>query len=355
LIAAHFEQSAQACAAMDSPFMARLLRALIKVLDGRSVTGQRVLGWRDESADALPMRLAGALHALVLHGLDHELAAIYPPLQGGDFELVLASAIARNDSWISKWLDSPPQTNETGRSAVLLPGFLEIARKCGLPLALNELGSSAGLNLFFDQFRYSYDGKSWGNADYPVTLSPELRGLPPNLGGSVSIPSRNGCDVAPLDVRSEADRLRLRAFIWADQPQRTKRLDAAIAVAQKGAFNLVKEDAETFVKHRLAMRKSGQCFTLFHSVVWQYFTEEKKAAIDALMQQAGSSATPEMPLAWLRMEALSNTDSYSTLQLTLWPDGQTRCLAKADFHGRWIEWLEQTLEFRPHPSPSHAA
>jgi hypothetical protein len=334
-----FEQQAQACAKMGSPFMERLLRAAIKVLNDSTVTGQRVLSWRDEPADAMPMRFASALHALVLEGRDRELATIYPPNEGGDFDLVLENAITRHDAWISKWLDSPPQTNETGRSAVLLPGFLEIARQTGLPLALNELGASAGLNLFFDQFRYSFGGEVWGNLDYPVMLSPELRGPVPNLGGSLAIASRVGCDLAPLDVSSKADRLRLRAFLWADQPERMKRLDAALAMAQNGASNLVKEDAEAFVKSRLAARKPGQCFVLFHSVVWQYLPEEKKAVIDELVKQAGAFATPDMPLAWLSLETLTNTDLHATLQLTFWPGGQTRHLARADFHGRWIEWL----------------
>ncbi len=78
---------------------------------------------------------------------------------------------------------------------------------------------------------------------------------------------------------------------------------------------------------------------LFHSVVWQYLPDATRQAIANAMQSEGAEATPETPLAWLRMETLTSTDPYPVLQLTLWPGGQTRTLALADFHGRWVEWM----------------
>jgi hypothetical protein len=245
----------------------------------------------------------------------------------------------RHDAWLNAFLDSPPQTNETGRSAVLLPGFLTIARETGLPLALMEIGSSAGLNLFFDRFRYRFGEADWGDPAYPVTLAPQLRGAVPDLPGELKIAGRTGCDISPLDVQNETDRLRLRAYIWADQTDRLARLDAAINVARREEVTLERADAADFVACQLAARKPGECLVLFHSVVWQYLAEKTKASIQNAMQRAGDAATSEASLAWLRMETLSTTDPYPTLQLTLWPGGQTRHLALADFHGRWIEWL----------------
>ena len=338
-IAALFEQSAKACEDMGSPFTARVMRVSIMTLDETTATGRRVLGWRPEPNDVVALRLAAALHSLVLQGRDPRLAIVYPPNSGGDVEGAVAAALKRHDEWICAWLDSPPQTNETGRSAVLLPGFLEISRQTHLPLALNEIGSSAGLNLFFDQFRYRYDGKDWGDAAYPVTLAPQMRGAVPDLSGELTIASRAGSDIAPLDVRNENDRLRLRSYIWADQSERLARLDAALAVAQWGDFTLEKEDAADFVTQRLAARIEGQCFVLFHSVVWQYLPDATRQAIENAMQSEGAEATPDAPLAWLRMETLASTDPYPVLQLTLWPGRQTRTLALADFHGRWVEWM----------------
>jgi hypothetical protein len=267
------------------------------------------------------------------------LSAAYPPNAAGDLESVVKAAVSRHDAWLSAWLDNPPQTNETGRSAVLLPGFLMIARKTGLPLALTEIGSSAGLNLFFDHFRYRYGDAEWGDPAYPAILSPQMRGAAPDLTGALKIASRAGSDIAPLDVNDEQDRLRLRAFIWADQSERLARLDAAIHVARQGAVTLEKADAADFVERRLASRKSGECLVLFHSVVWQYLPDKTKDAIENAMRRAGDVATRDKPLAWLRMETLKKTDPHPVLQLTLWPGGKTRMLALADFHGRWMEWM----------------
>ena len=337
-IAALFEQQAKACDEMGSPLTARVMRACIATLDETTATGRRVLGWRPLPNDVVALRLAGALHSLALQRRDADLAGVYLPNSGGDVEEAVAAALKSHDEWICAWLDSPPQTNETGRSIVLLPGFLMIARETGMPLALREIGSSAGLNLFFDHFRYRYDDRDWGDLAFPATLAPQMRGAAPDLSGELKIASRAGSDIAPLDVHDKNDRLRLRSYIWADQSERLSRLDAALAVAQRGGFTLEQADAADFVARRLAARLVGQCFVLFHSVVWQYLPDATRQAIQTTMHNAGTVATLKAPLAWLRMETLSNTDPYPVLQLTLWPGGQTRTLALADFHGRWVEW-----------------
>jgi hypothetical protein len=335
----YFEKQAQTCGEMGSPFTAGLLRACLNVLNEMTRTGRRVLNWPGNPyPDALAMRLAGGFHALSLSGMDSGLAAAYPPHTAGDLEPVLQAALTRHDDWLSAWLDQPPQTNETGRSAVLLPGFLMIARQTGLPLALREIGSSAGLNLFFDRFRYSYGGAEWGDPDYPAILSPRIRGAIPDLSGELKIADRLGSDVSPLNVRDESDRLRLRSYIWADQSERLTRLDAAIDVARREGVTLEKADAADFVERQLASRKAGECLVLFHSVVWQYLPETTKASVETSMQSAGAQSMPDTPLAWLRMEPLTSADPHPSLRLTLWPGGETRTVGLADFHGRWVEW-----------------
>lgn len=64
-----------------------------------------------------------------------------------------------------------------------------------------------------------------------------------------------------------------------------------------------------------------------------------RSEIVAVLDEAGTEATADAPIAWLRMEPLSTSDPCATLSLTMWPGGETRHLAKCDYHGRWIEWL----------------
>lgn len=343
-VPAHFLAQARACDGLGSPFTARLCRILARQLDESTHTGKAVLSWRgDMRADAVSLRLCGALHALVLTGADAELTACYPPNEADDdtIAMAVADAIRRFDDRLVAGLANAPQTNEIARSAMLLPGLMAIARKSGLPLDLCEIGASAGLNLLFDQFHYRYDDMEWGNAASPVRLTPDVRGMAPPLGGALAVRSRVGCDIAAIDVNDPEARLRLRSYVWADQAARLARLDAALAIAAAFQPRLVKADAVDFLAEALAARPGDGGFVLTHSIMWQYLPDATKAAIEAQMERAGATATHAAPVFWLRMEPLSISDPFATLSLTLWPGGETDHLARCDYHGRWIEWLGQ--------------
>jgi len=157
----------------------------------------------DPAREAVPLRLLGGLHRLVLDGRAPALRRWYPSTGGtwdaksawpdivrvaGDHADALRAALAR-----------PPQTNEVGRSAALIGGLLRLDHGSGLPVRLFEIGSSAGLNLRADHYRYEYAGGRWGPADSPVSIDDAWRGrLPPE--GTVRIVERHGYDIAPIDV-----------------------------------------------------------------------------------------------------------------------------------------------------------
>ena len=338
----HFESQAKACDSLGSPFTARVCRLLPTLLDDSTATGRRIAAWTGNfRADALSLRLTGGLHALVLAGADGALLAAYPPNEASDAALAeaLAEAISRNDGFLHDYLNSAPQTNEVARSGMLLPGFLTIARETGLPLAIREIGSSAGLNLVFDRFRYVYGEAVWGDENSPVVLSPEVRGgKPVLLEGDLRIVSRAGSDISPVDIAGEAERNRLLSYVWADQALRFSRIEAAIGLAKEAQVSVAKADAADFVRQELANRRDGEAFVLSHSIMWQYMPQSSKDAIHAALEEAGKGATRDAPIARLRMEPLGDAP-HATLSLTSWPGGDTRRLAKCDFHGRWIEWM----------------
>lgn len=337
----NFLGQADACDRLGSPFTAHLCRALAKILDRTTQTGRLVLDWPGSAReDALSLRLCGGLNQVVLRGADAELARHYPPAATDAAALTsaLPGAIARNDAWLAASLRSPPQTNEIARSAVLYPGLMAIARKTGLPLHLNEIGSSAGLNLLLDRFAYDYGGETAGAAGAPVRLAPELRGGRIPLSGRLEIVSRTGSDIAPVDFSQPAERLRLRSYVWPDQAARLARLDAAIALAEAEPYVLARSDAADFVERRLESRPLDGAFVLMHSIMWQYLPEATRERVETAMERAGRDAARSAPVAWLRMEPLDIRDPHATLSLTVWPDGVTRHLARCDFHGRWLDW-----------------
>jgi hypothetical protein len=172
-----------------------------------------------------------------------------------------------------------------------------------------------------------------------VRLAPEIRGAPVPLDGRLAITGRAGSDIRPIDVGDPVQRLRLRSYVWADQTLRLTRLDAAIALAERNPYRLERLDAAEFVQRELGNRRPHAVWVLLHSIMWQYMPQVGRDSITAALMSAGAAATTDAPVAWLRMEPLDTSASHATLILTLWPGGETRHLARCDYHGRWIDWI----------------
>jgi hypothetical protein len=337
----HFREQAEACLQLGSPFTAMLLEMAADRLDRTTAVGGEILGWPgDPKADALALRFAGGLHALVLAGTSPALAQVYASARAGidpeDLWSAVAEALDTDGSAVLRFLDSPPQTNEVARCAALLAGFLTIARETGRPLALLEIGASAGLNLHWDDYGYDFGGASWGRADAPLRLAPAWRGPLPPLD-RVEVQERHGCDRQPIDPGDAADRLRLRAYVWADQQARLTRLEAALDHAARRDARVERADAADWVETRLAARPACLTTVLFHSIVWQYLQREVRHRIVAALERAGDAADAGTPLAWLRMEPKRSHD-HAELRLVIWPGAREQLLADADYHGRWVSW-----------------
>jgi hypothetical protein len=341
-VPAAFRQQIDWCDRLGSPFTARLLERLLRDIDDGGPAAALVAGWPgDPVADALPLRLAGALHALVLAGTAPDLASCYPPRAADGPDLLgpaLRGAVTEHAGFLRGFLASPPQTNEVGRAAVLLGGFLQVAAATGLPLSLLEIGASAGLNLVWDRYRYRLGSADWGDPHSRVLLAPEWRGSLPPLDAPVIVAERAACDVAPIDLEDEAQRLRLRAYVWADQVERLARLDGAVAVARRAGHRVEAADAATWLRAKLARLPAGRATVLFHSIMWTYLSAPDRAAIAETAARAGEAATAAAPFAWLRFE-LQHPDAPPELRLTLWPGHGETCLARAHPHGSRVTWL----------------
>jgi hypothetical protein len=319
--------------------MATLCRLLGERLDRSTGTGRRVLGWpgnADVFSDALPLRLAGGLHALVRGGEAPDLARCYPPgPTPGDDALWAALAPVLEGPSLLPWLDVAPQTNEVGRSAVLTSGLLVVAARFGQPVELLELGASAGLNLMLDRYGYDLGGVRAGDGRSPLQLRPDWKGAPPPDAPLV-VAKRRGADLHPLDARTDGDRL--LAYVWPDQPRRLAQLEAALAIAAADPPAVDRGDAAEWLEARLGERaEAGTTRVVLHSIAFQYFPDGTKARIEAVMAEAGAAATAGAPLAWLRYE-YDPADGKIGLRLRTWP-GEERLLAYCHPHGSRVEWL----------------
>lgn len=289
--------------------------------------------------DAVILRFLAALHLLVLDGRAPTLAAHYPSVGGlpgrGLAEAVVATA-ADHRAEIAQKLVLGVQTNEVGRSAALLGGYLELAR-LGLPLRVLEVGASAGLNLLFDRYRYlDHSGATFGPADSALVFDrPWFFGVP-DLDLPLVVAERRGSDLAPIAIDTPEGRLRLRSFVWGDQPDRLTRLDAALEVAAADPPVVDRASAPDWLREQLASPRPGCTTVVGHSIMFQYLSDDGRQEMLAAIDAAGRAATPEAPFAWLRLEPGGD---QAELRLTAWPGGTTHLLAKSSYHGPPVVWL----------------
>ncbi len=340
---------------MGSPFTAGLIETAAEKLTTGTAVGARVLQWQGTpSDDALALRFAAGLHWLALCGLDEDLVDLY----GGDAVVGqdpaswdrIEQAMEHHGPALLRFIQSPPQTNEVGRSGVLFAGFMAIAGRTGQPLSLREIGSSAGLNLNWHRYGYAPSGIDikWGNLDAPVVLRPDWEGPAPAVV-EVEIADAVGCDLNPAnldaigsEVPTSNEANRLLAYIWPDQKERLQRMRGALSIAGEHPPKVERASAAKWLQRIVPEQKTGTIQVLFHSIVWQYLPEEERAGIKEVIDQAASIATKEKPFAWLRMEP-SVSGKCAELRLSLWPDAPKRHaerhLADVCYHGKWVRWL----------------
>jgi len=231
------------------------------------------------------------------------------------------------------------QTNEVRRAWALLPGFLSTGAQ---RIDLIELGASAGLLLAADLYDYRYRAGTWGPGTDALVLDGDDRGGPPGelLQRPLVIDRRIGLDLEPVALDEHGARL-LEAFVWPDQPERIDRLRRAIALARTCDLDLRRGDYVDLLPGLLAERRDDSLTVVFHSVSSTYLDEQRYGELVNVL----SRAAVDGPLAWVSLEGPRHDPDYGgvALDLTVWPGGGTRRLAKADFHAAWLEWASSDL------------
>jgi len=227
------------------------------------------------------------------------------------------------------------QTNEPGRCAVLLPLLAALTQ----PIAVLEVGASAGLCLLPDRYGYDYGGHRVGPPDSPVIFSCEPRGPVPVPEAVPEVAWRLGVDLHPLDVTDPDTGRWLTALVWAGDAEREDRLWAAIRVASNDPPSVVSGDLLTETTRLAASAPPEATLVVFHSAVMPYLSPEDRTRFIEVVSQ--------LPAVWVSFEGLgvlpeigarlgvSERDDRAFL---LARDGQPMVLASP--HGRWMHWLD---------------
>lgn len=284
------------------------------------------------------LRLLGALHREVLAGRAPELAPHWP----GDPDAALRAAeplLVAPPAPLLDALTRDPQTNEVGRAPGLAAGLAEAARRAGgLPIRLFEIGSSAGLNLRLDRFWYDAgDGRCWGDPASALRFVDDAFEGPVPLGAvHTTIAQRRGCDLHPIDATTADGALRLRSYVWPDNPQRMQRVDAALEVAATLPVVIDTASADDWVDEHLHP-VDGTLTVLVHSIMWQYLPPSAQDRIRRVLSDRGGATTASAPLAWVRLEPAVDF-TLADVRLTAWPDGAEHVLATSGYHSPPVTW-----------------
>lgn len=334
----------QFCARSGSPMYGELFELVATDVAAGGVFATILTGHEDDpSRLAVPLRLLGGLHRLVLDGRAPQLRRWYPST-GGSWDAgpawpEIEGVAAAHAEALRAALRQPPQTNEVGRSAALIGALLRVNHESRLPIRLFEIGSSAGLNLRADHYHYRFAGGEWGPDDSRVIIDDAWRGaLPP--GGGVRIVERHGYDIAPIDVTGGDGELTVLSYVWPDQTARLERLRGAIEVARRVPARLQRETAADAVA---GLTLAADALTvLWHSITWQYLPDEERDAVRSRVRALGAQAGQRSPFVHLTLEPSRDGPGAPIrflVRARRWPGGELEILADCHPHGPPVRWL----------------
>ena len=232
------------------------------------------------------------------------------------------------------------QTNEVSRCANLLPAFELVSRRAGRqPLALIEVGASAGLNLLWDHYGYRYGNLLVGDPRSPVQIRCTLKGpnLPPFPAVMPLIAQRVGIDLASIDLSQPRAADWLLACIWPEEVERYRVLMAAIKMAQEHPPRLVAGDACELLPDMLVSMPADTAICVWHS----YALSQGPTVVYERVVQHLLDASRTRDIFHLSLELDPARGPQPRLELWVYREGKVACydwLASCEVHGEGMTW-----------------
>jgi hypothetical protein len=254
----------------------------------------------------------------------------------------LRDAVLGDDSIRTTVVTRATQTNEVGRLATLVPAFAMVAEEEGRPLALLEVGTSAGLCLYPDRYDYAWPplGRLTGSGG-PTLTCPASGPLPVPVR-PVEVAWRGGIDLQPVDVADETAVAWLEVCVWPEQDERRARLRQSVAVARSDPPRIVRGDLFDALPDQVeAARRLGPV-VVFHSAVALYLDRARRQAFVELMLglvRAGACR-------WVSNEQADVLPEVTATATQVPDDGHSfvlgldgRAVAITHQHGAGLRWL----------------
>lgn len=289
----------------------------------------------------IPNVLFGAVHYLLFKGKDHQLQAYYPSLTKFPKKITDETFVCFKDfcnlyrnEIILLLKDKLVQTNEVRRCAYLYPVFSLIYEKTNKPLSLIEIGTSAGLQLLWDEYSYTYGtDKTYGNKNSSVLITSEIKGsnLPKLPSESPPVASKTGLDLHVVDLRNAEDYLWLKALMWPEHSERLALFEDAAKCYQENPVELIEGDGIALLKDVIKTVPQDTTLCVFHTHVANQMPEELKYKLLDQMKEIGSKRD---------VFHLYNNMWDLKLHLDYYIDGveYNEIIGETDGHGKWFEW-----------------
>ncbi|MCU0494881.1 MAG: DUF2332 domain-containing protein [Chloroflexaceae bacterium] len=290
--------------------------------------------------------LFGAVHYLLLRGEDHQLRTFYASLTAHPQAPEHAAPVFRDfcgqhAQEIQHLVTTRKvQTNEVQRCTCLLPAFVLTHKYAQeMPLSLIEIGSSAGLHLLWDKYKYNYETIGQiGDDTSEVRLRCSLIGQhKPHIPLVMPlIYSRIGIDINPINVEDiEATRW-VRALIWPEHIDRAQLFERAITIARRNPPKIIAGNAAVMLQAAVDNTPKDMALCIFHSYTLNQCPDEiRNQIILSIEEIARSQDVFRISLEWYGGQKQPQLELYSYTKNGL----QHELLAYCESHGRSIEWL----------------
>ncbi|WP_249871132.1 DUF2332 domain-containing protein [Oceanobacillus saliphilus] len=287
----------------------------------------------------VPNLLYGAVHYLLLKGKNHTLKQFYPSITGDEeapedsFPHFKRFCKSYETEIISILKTKNVQTNEVRRCAYLYPVFCYVFRKTKKPLSFIEIGTSAGLQLLWDRFSYSYGNeKIYGSKDARLHIQTQVKNGTLTLIDKIPpVKARVGVDLHICDLRNEEDYLWLKALIWPEHTERFAIFEQAVKEYKKNPPKLVEGDGVKLLPSLAEQIPENHTLCIFHTHVANQLPKEVKEELLEEINKIGRNRN---------VYHIYNNIWDGKLHLDYFMDGTfyENTIGETDAHGRWFEW-----------------
>jgi hypothetical protein len=288
----------------------------------------------------IPNLLFGAVQYLLLKGKEHKLRQFYGSIVDNprdfqqSFPYFRDFCLLYRDEIISILKSQLVQTNEVRRCAYLYPSFCFIYDQVKKPLSLIEIGTSAGLQLLWDKYCYSYGSdEKYGDIESDVHITSEVKGeyTPFLLRQSPPVASRFGIDLHVNDLSNQEDYLWLKSLIWPEHKERIELFEQAARCLKKQPVRLIEGDGVALLPEIAAQIPEDTAICIFHTHVANQIPNDAKYALIEKIKTLGETRD---------VFHLYNNMWDSKLHLDYFIDGKeyNEIVAETDGHARWFRW-----------------